>query len=122
MELGEAEDANNSPFWTQGDPLKVNEIWGIEKSSRIGPSERSHARPKITSGPVTGDIKRGTWKVFLLSSSGVLGRRLLHSINCPLPTMTMNGVIGVELVVKWATMRDWMMLWVLPQSTRVITG
>lgn len=60
MELGEAEDANNSPFWTQGDPLKVNEIWGIEISTRIGPSERSHARPKITSAPAICNTKRGT--------------------------------------------------------------
>lgn len=34
----------------------------------------------------------------------MLGRKLLHSINCPLSTMIVNGVIGVDVVLRRAAM------------------
>ncbi|GJZ13528.1 hypothetical protein Tco_0548758 [Tanacetum coccineum] len=45
---------------THGDPLTLNDNWGIEKSARMGPKELNHASPRMTSAPCTGMTNKGT--------------------------------------------------------------
>ena len=121
-ELGVTGDEIGWPCNTHVEPLTVKVNLGMEKSATMVPNDPNQASPRITSAPATGRTNRGTLKVNLLISSCVVGNRLLHSRNWPLPTITGKGVMGVGLEASRAAMRGWMMLCVLPQSTRTVTG
>nr|GEX55622.1 hypothetical protein [Tanacetum cinerariifolium] len=91
---------------------------GMEKSATMVPNDPNQTSPRIMSAPATRRTKRGTLKLNLFISSGVLEKRLLHSRNWPFSTITGKGVMGAGLEASRAAMRGWMMLNVLPQSTR----
>nr|GEY00179.1 hypothetical protein [Tanacetum cinerariifolium] len=120
-ELGVTGDEMGWPCNTHVEPLTVKVNLGMEKSATMVPNDPNQASPRITSVSATGRTKRGTLKVNLLISSGVLGMTLLHSRNWPLPTITGKGVMGAGLEASRAAMRGWMMLCVLPQSKRTLS-
>lgn len=87
----------------------------MEKPAIRGPMELSHATPSMMSAPSTGRTNNGTKNVFLLSSSGTFGKKLLHSRCWLFPTMTGKEVIVVSLVLSKETRRGWIILCMLPQ-------
>nr|GEV09178.1 hypothetical protein [Tanacetum cinerariifolium] len=118
-ELGVAGDEMGWPCNTHVEPLTVKVNLGMEKSATMVPNDPNQVSPRITSASTTKRTKRGTLKVNLLISSGVFGKRLLHSRNWLLPTIRGKGVMGAGLEVSRAVMRGWMTLCVLSQSTRM---
>nr|GEW93140.1 hypothetical protein [Tanacetum cinerariifolium] len=121
-ELGVTGDEMGWPCNTHVEPLTVKVNLGMEKSATMVLNDPNQASPRITSASATRRTKRGTLKVNLLILSGVLGKRLLHSRNWPLSTITGKGVMGAGLEASRAAMRRWMMLCVLSQSKRTMTG
>ncbi|GJX25242.1 hypothetical protein Tco_0231538, partial [Tanacetum coccineum] len=120
-ELGVTGDEMGWPCNTHVEPLTVKVNLGMEKSATMVPNDPNQESPRITSALAIGRTKRGTLKVNLLISSGMLGKRLLYSRNWPLPAISGKGVMGAGLEASRAAMHGWMMLCVLPQSTRTVT-